>query len=72
MGSIIQIAQLRLQENLENNILQAYIEKKTNKYAETAITTDTLLPPPLLTNAIKTRHKISFCQKKQSIPSTKE
>jgi hypothetical protein len=71
MESIIQIAQLRLQENLENSILQAYIEKKTNKYAKTAITTDTLLPP-LLTNAIKTRHKISFCQKKQSIPSTKE
>ncbi len=45
MESIIQIAQLRLQENLENNILQAYIEKETNKYAKTAIKTDTLLPP---------------------------
>ena len=33
MERITQIAQLRLQENLENDILQAHIEMKTNKYA---------------------------------------
>ena len=47
----------------KNDKLQANKSAKTNYSTQTTATTDILLPPQL-TNAIKMRYKISFCQKK--------